>query len=109
MGVLPSSQISSPGSLSVSIGVLGVFQYEVSMQSLAGGGGLLVGGGGFSGVRWDAEPMVDVSIESSVLPDLCLKERERVDVEWEEVVCLFLFFLLCGCLLCFPPLLFPPF
>ena len=96
MGVLSSSRISSPGSLSVSIGVLGVFQCEVSMQSSAGGGGLLVGGGRFSGDRWDTEPMVDVSIESSVLPDLYLKERERVDVELEDVECLFLFFLLCG-------------
>ena len=51
------------------------------MQSSAGGGGLLVGGERFSGDRWDAEPMVDVSIESSVLPDLYLEERERVDVE----------------------------
>ena len=65
-------------------------------------------GVGFSGVRWDAEPMVDVSIESSVLPDLYLEERERVDVEWEEVECLFLFFLLCGCFLCFPLLLLFP-
>ena len=86
-----------------------MFRCEVSMQSSAGGGGLLVGGGRFSGDRWDAEPMVDVSIESSVLPDLYLEERERVDVEWEEVVCLFLCVLLCECFLCFPPLLFSPF
>ena len=58
-----------------------MFRCEVSMQSSAGGGVLLVGGRGFSGVRWDAEPMVDVSIESSVLPDLYLEERERVNVE----------------------------
>ena len=85
-----------------------MFRCEVSMQSSAGGGGLLVGGVRFSGDRWDTEPMVDVSIESSVLPDLCLEERERVDVELEEVVCLCLCIFLCERLLCLPPLLFFP-
>ena len=85
-----------------------MFRCEVSMQSSAGGGGLLVGGGRFFGDRWDAEPMVDVSIESSVLPDLCLEERERVDVELEDVECLFLCFFLWVCLLCLPSLFFFP-
>ena len=104
--VLSSSRLIRDGSLSVSMGVLGMFLCGGAARSSVGGGGLLVEEGRFSKGRWDSEPMVDVSIESSVLFDLCLEDRERVDVECEEVVCLFLFFLLCGCFLCLPRLIF---
>ena len=92
----------------MSIGVLGVFRCEVSMRSSAGGGGLAVGGVGFSGGKLGIDPMVDVSMESSVLVNLCFKERECVDVEWEDVECLFLCFFLWVRLLCLPSLFFFP-
>ena len=107
--VQSSSRLIRDGSLSVSMGVPGVFLCGRAARSSVGGGGLLADGGGFSGSRWDSEPMVDVSIESSVLFGLYFEDRERVDVEWEDVRCLSLCVFLCERFLCLPPLLFSPF
>ena len=90
----------------MSMGVLGVFLCGRAARSSVGGGGLLADGGGFSGSRWDSEPMLGVSIESSVLFDLYFEDRERVDVEWEEVVCLFLCVFLRERCFCLPRLMF---